>query len=175
MDETMIQPCTGCGRLILLHRIANLVVKADPAPLTDVGDILKLIAGPNPPSLWAVETNQAGQPNRLRGARPGETGVVPEHRCTNRGTSNAVMASLPASKPNGATPGPKEPPAGRTTPSSAPQGLTVDDAARQASDAPACDRCGKPCADGTYAAVQLGDIYMWAQHLADYCNPSDAS
>jgi len=166
-EGKVIEPCKGCGSLILLHRIANLVVKADPAPLTDVGDILKLIAGPNPPSLWAVETNQAGQPNRLRGARPGETGVVPEHRCTRVGgqASPPVAPSRPAaqaqtapelSEAESVVGGPARPGDASTPPFSATRRTN-----------PVCDGCFRPCEPGTYASVELGDILQWAHHVTE--------
>lgn len=172
----MIQPCTGCGRLILLHRIANLVVKADPAPLIDVGDILKLIAGPNPPSLWAVEYDKAGRPNRLRGARPGEKPVVPEHRCVRVGgqASPPVAPSRPAapaqtapelSEAESVVGGPARPgdassapfdPSRRSHPCPAERGPAV-----------LCDNCERPVILGgpeEYVAIELGATVMWAAH-----------
>jgi hypothetical protein len=162
----MIQPCTGCGRLVLLHRIANLVVKADPAPLTDVGDILKLIAGPNPPSLWAVERNQWDVPTRLRGARPGEKPVVPEHRCIRVGgsTSPPVASPRPVAAPQ-ASPGLSEAESVLGGPS------RPGDASSAPFDQPLrphpCDACSKPVILGgpeEYAAIELGATAVWAVH-----------
>lgn len=164
----MIQPCPGCGRLILIHRILpTLVVKADPAPLTDVGDILKLIADPNPPSLWVVETNQAGQPNRLRGARPGEKPVVPEHRCIRVGGPNPIGPTAP-SRPVAAP---------QASPELSEAESVLGGPARpgDASTAPfdhsrpahPCDACGRPVildGVGEYAAIELGATVVWAVH-----------
>lgn len=33
---------------------------------------------------------------------------------------------------------------------------------------PRCSGCGKPCEDGTYASVALGDLVLWAEHV-DRC------
>lgn len=32
---------------------------------------------------------------------------------------------------------------------------------------PRCNRCSQPMADGTYAAVEVGDLLVWAEHLTD--------
>jgi len=163
----MIQPCTGCGRLILLHRIANLTVKADPASLTDVGDILKLITGPNPPSLWMVEHNRQGQPVRLRGARPGETGVVPEHRCTRVGGPNPIPPAVP-SRPVAA---PQASPELSEAESVVGGPARPGDASTAPFDRPLrshpCDTCSEPVILGgpeEHAAIELGATVIWAQH-----------
>jgi len=164
----MIQPCAGCGRLILLHRIANLTVKADPAPLTDVGDILKLIAGPNPPSLWAVEYDKAGRPNRLRGARPGETPVVPEHRCLRVGGQGKPTLSAPPSR---SVVAPQASPELSEAESVVGGPARPGDASAAPFDRPLrphpCDTCSEPVVLGgpeEYAAIELGATVIWAQH-----------
>jgi len=166
----MIQPCTGCGRPVLVHKIANLTVKCDPAPLTNVGDIVKLLTLPDPPALWVVEWNQHGQPVKLRGARPGEAGPVPEHRCVRVSGSRIVSAAKET------TPDPKGPQTGvqsladPSTPSSAPwtdhSGAPV--AASRRSE-PRCNSCSQSCADGTYASISVGELTVWAQHVVGPC------
>lgn len=32
---------------------------------------------------------------------------------------------------------------------------------------PCCDACGQPCADGTYASIQVGELTVWAQHVQE--------
>lgn len=171
----MIEMCTGCGRPILVHKIANLTVKCEPTPLTDVGDIVKLLTSPNPPSLWMVERNQQGQPVRLRGARRGERGPVPEHRCTRVSGSQGPPSVLGGpDAPKGRETG-VQGVAAPSTPSSAPWTArsSAPSAVSHRSEGPRCDRCSKPCADGTYASIALGELTVWAQHVReDVCTPA---
>lgn len=183
-----IEPCVGCGRMILTERMAGLTIKCDPTPLTDVGDIVRLLTHPNPPSLWVVEKNQQGQPVRLRGARPGELGPVPEHRCQER-FSGSLPASPGGRRPESPVTPPKAlqgPPAAPSTPSSAPRrerssaqpvGSALSERLNRVGEGPVCpaergpavlcDGCSQPCADGTYASVQLGELTIWAQHVTE--------
>jgi hypothetical protein len=39
--------------------------------------------------------------------------------------------------------------------------------ARTGRSTPVCDECGKPCADGTYASIELGDLLVWAAHVSE--------
>lgn len=160
-----IEPCIGCGRIILQHRIANLVVKCEPTPIANVGDIVKLLSAPNPPGLWMVERNQAGQPSRLRGARAGELGVVPEHHCAAAtrvsdrkppaGHPQPAQASPSISEAESVLGGPARPGDASTAPFSTSRRINT----------PRCDGCSRPCADGTYASIQLGDLTVWAHHV----------
>lgn len=36
---------------------------------------------------------------------------------------------------------------------------------------PKCSGCGRPCADGTYSAIHLGELLVWAEHLDGECTP----
>lgn len=159
-----LAPCPGCGRMVLIHSIANLTVKCDPTPLADVGEIVRLLTSPNPPSLWMVERNQQGQPTRLRGARPGEPGPVREHRCTAAG---ALSSPSPVSAPPKAAPRPAESRVAPRTPSSARP--TAPSGARGAvSRTSECSLCGHPIrlADvETYAMIELGAAVIDAFHV----------
>jgi len=184
----MIEPCPGCGRMVLVGKIANLVVKCDPTPLTDVGDIVRLLTSPNPPSLWMVERNQQGQPSGLRGARPGEPGPVREHRCTRVSGDGPLPRVLgdpmpPKGRETGVQPSRAEPSeaqrflADLSTPFSAAP--TAPSSARyagtrltDAGEGPVCDGCSRPMADGTYASIEVGDLVVWAQHV-ERCPTSD--
>ena len=163
-----LEPCIGCGRMVLIHRVANLTVKCDPTPLTDVGEIVRLLTSPNPPSLWMVERNQQGQPVRLRGARPGEAGPVREHRCTPVSRPNPAPSVVAPPK------GPSSPPERRVAPSTpssvrptARSGAPAAASPRSDGGGPRCDECGIIMGEGDYVAVQLGEIYVWAQHLTN--------
>lgn len=173
-----VEPCRGCGRIILVGKIANLTVKCDPAPLTNVGDIMKLLTSASPtPTLWMVEQNLQGQPIHLRGARPGEAGPVAEHRCTVSAQEALSRPRTPApvSSPQ---PTPQSPPAGRTAPFSGPSAGpssvrgagTLDSkpsgASLRSSDVP-CSVCGNMIhlTDvGTYALIELGAVLIDAFH-----------
>ena len=157
-----LEPCAGCGRHVLIQKIANLTVKCDPTPLTDVGEIVRLLTSPNPPGMWMVDSG------KLRPARPGELGPVREHRCTVN-AQEALSRLRTPSKVSTPQPTPHEPSAGQQTPFSGPS--AANSSARSAgparSDGPRCSACSKPCADGTYASIEVGELVIWAQHLTD--------
>lgn len=172
LEMIKLEACQGCGRHLLVGKIANLDVKCEPTPLIEVGEIIRLLTTPNPPSLWMVERNQQGQPTRLRGARPGETGVVVEHRCTVK-AADAVLK--PSTSAAGETMPPKAP-RPSVARSAASSGHSTDHsgvrgAANQDSSWPACDRCSKPMANGTYASVEIGELTIWAEHVEGECAP----
>lgn len=161
------EPCAGCGRILVVQPVLNLVVKCDPVPLSDVGEIVRLLTSPNPPGLWMVERNEQGHPVRLRGARPGELGPLAEHRCPVNAQEAISRPATPSVVP-GARPTPHEPSAGQQTPSSGPR--TAHSSARSAgprTSNPVCNACARPMADGTYASVSVGEILVWAEHLTD--------
>lgn len=177
MKLIKVEPCRGCGRIILLGKIANLDVKCDPAPLTNVGDIVKLLTSPTPPTLWMVEKNRQGRPMGFRGARPGEAGPVAEHVCTVKAADAVLRPSAPR---GGETVPPKapRPPAARSAASSghstvssgAPGAGTLDSkpsgASLRSSDVP-CSVCGNMIhlTDvGTYALIELGAVLVDAFH-----------
>lgn len=99
--------------------------------------------------------------------------VVPAHGC--KAVTRPLAASQPSPGP-GVRTDPPAPSAGRQTPSSGPQ--TEHSGARTAvkprsETAPRCNRCSRPCADGTYAAIQVGDLYVWAEHVQEEaCTPA---
>lgn len=89
--------------------------------------------------------------------------VVAEHPCA------AVSRPLTPSPGPGDQQTPHEPPAGRTAPSLGPQAADapVRTAEHHRSDAPRCSGCGEPCADGTYASIAVGEMTVWAAHVAE--------
>lgn len=157
-----LKPCPGCGRMMLTQKIANLTVRCEPTPLDGQGVAQELGAGRQ---LWTPEFGPGLIPRRLKAARPGDGKLLREHRCP----VNAQEAlSRPRTTQGGETVPPKapRPPVARSRPSSGP--LTVHSGVRGAGSPrsnPTCDRCGKPCADGTYASIEVGQLPVWAEHV----------
>lgn len=150
-----LKPCRGCGRPLIYHSVANLAVRLEPTPL-DLNGIMGELAASR--SLWMVDEG------KVRPARPGEAGPLKEHRCTATGAPISAPA-VPTPQPT-----PQRPPAGRTTrssgPSAAPSSVRSADSPRS-DGGPRCDECGLIMQDGEYVSVQLGEIYVWAQHLTN--------
>ncbi len=97
--------------------------------------------------------------------------IVASHPC------KAVTRSLTAVPPSGGAGAPGKAPspsAGRTAASSGvSRWLSAQRAAQRRSDGPRCDSCGQPCADGTYASIELGTLTLWAQHVQEGgCTPA---
>jgi hypothetical protein len=174
----MIEMCKGCGRPVLVHRMAGLTVKADLTSLDGAGAVAEIMGGRQ---LWMVERNQQGQPTRLRGARPGEPGPVREHHCrTDARQGGCAAVSGPGTPP--AVPalpkGPQSPSGRRVAPSTRSSGPQTDHSSARPAASPRsdsrshpCDACKKPVLmDGPelYIAMELGATVMWAVH--DECS-----
>ena len=179
-----LEPCRGCGRPLIHHRVANLAVRLEPSPL-DLNGIMGELAASRP--LWMVDEG------KVRPARPGEPGPLREHRCPVSAQTaidsipprRSEPLSRPSSPPQvlGGDRSPKVPqagvqslPAAPSTPSSArpTASSSVPAAGRPPFEvdvgAPRthpCDTCQQPVAldggDG-YMAAQLGATIMWAAH-----------
>lgn len=172
--------CPGCGRLTYTEDLGGVRVKTDTEPLDGAGALTALLGGTG---LYRI-TYLGGRPahhrsaspavlEALRTAEPAERPmVVREHHCRN--------ASVAVSRPSTPTPGPSVqptppgPPVGRTAPFSGPQaGPSSVPAAEQprseppapAPDGPRCSACSQPCSDGTYAAIEVGELTVWAMHV----------
>lgn len=159
-----VEPCRGCGRSLLIHPVANLVVRLEIEPLTADEAMQALLGGKN---LWRVtQTSVSGvrpaELTALRTAEPGERPhVCQEHRCA------AVSRPNPPSRVPSGQRTPHRPPAGRATRSSGPSAApsSARSAGRPRSEP--CDVCRKPVIlDGPelYIAVELGATVMWAIH-----------
>lgn len=158
-----IEPCLGCGRGVLIHKIANLAVKCDPSPLDGVGVAREIVAGR---SLWTPVFGPGLIPKELKPGRPGDTKLLAEHRCTRvSGASAPATPSRPVVAPQ-ASPtlseaesvlgGPARPGDASTAPFSSSRRTN-----------PCCDGCSEPMADGTYASIELGSLVVWAQHVTE--------
>lgn len=158
-----LEPCIGCGRMVLIHSIANLTVKCEPTPLDGQGVAQEIGAGRQ---IWTPEFGPGLIPKGLRGARPGDAKLLREHRCaavSRPGTPSAVPA------PPKAAPRPAQRRVAPSTPSSGPS--TDHSGARRAasprSETPVCSACSQPCQDGTYASIEVGELLVWAQHVEE--------
>jgi hypothetical protein len=190
-DEPLsVAECPRCGDRVLRQKVGGIETKASLTPITNpMGDTGR---------VYRVLFDDSGRPRTFRPAYPTELVsfvtapvgdkpyLVRQHPCT------AVSRPLTPSPASGTT-GPKAGPetgvqslAGRTTPS--PERSTDSPAATAAgtrasrrpekapvrpspglASLPRCSACGKPCEDGTYASVALGDLVLWAEHVAGGC------
>lgn len=179
-DEPLsLAECPKCGERVLRVKVGGIETKANLLPITNpVGETGR---------VYRVLFADDGRPRTLRPAYPAElvafvtspVGDRPyltrEHPCT------AVSRPLTPSPASGTGDPGKGPQTGvqrfladLSTPS--PDRPTDPSGARSAvqrrSDglaaAPRCSACGKPCEDGTYASVALGDLVLWAEHV-DRC------
>lgn len=176
-----VNPCRGCGRLLYEYKIANLDVRVETVPL-DAGQAVDALVGGTP--LWRV-TFLGKRPGNLgsaspavlaalRNAEPAERPVVVrEHRCRadealQRGCTAADALSRPPVAPT-VQPAPPEPPAGQQTPFSGPSAApsSASSAVTPVSDVrgPRCGRCKVNMQQGEYAAIEIGEILVWAEHL----------
>lgn len=181
-----VEPCKGCGGVLLVDRFMGLTVRCEATPLDAQAAGAALLAGQELHRVLYL----GGRPSSFSSASPAVLGalrgepserpmVVVTHRCT----AGATGARLTASQEVGGTQAPKapqSPPAGRGTPFSghSSPSSTAHTAAKhpsktripptfvdgQSIQGPRCSGCGQPCADGTYASIELGDILIWAIH-----------
>lgn len=182
IEMIKVEPCKGCGGVLLVDRFMGVTVRCDPTPLDAQAAGQALLAALPLHRVYAL----GGRPSSFGSASPAVLGalrtepserpiVVPEHRCTKAGTTNALSGPVSASEvvdPKGVHAAPLSPsqplPAGRTTPSSGlPSPAPAKNVGQRASDpsGPRCSGCGEPCADGTYASIELGKILVWAHHV----------
>lgn len=164
----MIEMCVGCGRPILVHRMLGVVVKCEPTPLAGPEAVGEILAGRQ---LWTVDL-VGGKPHGLKPAQPGEHKPLREHHCPN-GSRGPVTASQEHAGPV-AQPQPPKAPAAPWRASSGPsRPARAGGVARPTFEArrtgPSCSACGRPCSDGTYASVEVGDLVVWAQHVIGPC------
>lgn len=161
-----LEPCAGCGRICLTHPIANLVVKCDPAALDGQGVAQELTAGRQ---IWTPEFGPGLIPQRLRGARPGDTRLLREHHCMAAGALHRPSPVLgDTSAPKGRETGaqslaaPSTPSVVRPTEHSSASG-----AVPRRSEEAGCSFCGQPLGEdgaGTYVIMQLGATVVDAFH-----------
>lgn len=169
-----VEPCKGCGGALLVDRFMGLTVRCEVTPLDAQAAGAALLAGRELHRVMYL----GGRPSSFSSASPAVLGalraepserpmVVVTHRCPSGATrppeslAAPSAASTPKEAPAGPPVAPGTPSWGRSTEaSSAPRAATlVSDPS-----GPRCSGCGDPCADGTYASIELGDILIWAIH-----------
>lgn len=166
--------CTRCSKIIYLVEEVGLRWTADLEPLDAQEAVSALVSGRQVYRVTQpgtrLSTARPGVLKALREAEPSERPiVVGSHPCP----EGAARPLTPvqgggeglAPKASGRPPvPPSRPSLGLPT-----GGSTVKSADRRGTEtlrgAPKCDTCGQPCEDGTYGAIQLGDLYVWAQHV----------
>lgn len=176
--------CPRCGRTPMLGETGGVRVALDPAPLDAQTAIGAFVEGRG---IWSTNGRTA-RPEREPLKLVGRAWLVAEHPCPNVNVKpKPVEAPLTASQSSGG-PGaqrdPQRPPAGQQTPfsgpSAAPSSVTSAEHPRSepfsidwskvgepAPAGPRCSGCGKPCADGTYASIEIGELTIWAMHVTD--------
>lgn len=167
-----VEPCRGCGRILMIHPVANLTVRLESEPLDAQGAATALVAGRN---LWRVTATSAkgvrpAELSALRTAEPGERPyVVQEHRCTAAGAPHTPSPVLgDPSLPKGPEAGVQSlSPVGLSIPSSEP---SPEDSSAPAADrlpTEVCSVCRKPLDPsdaGNYVALQLGATVVDSFH-----------
>lgn len=170
-----VEPCKGCGRILFTEKVAGLTTRCETVPLEADGAVQALVGGK---TLHRV-TFLGGRPSVFSSASPAVLGklrnepverpyVVEEHRCTVEAARTRLAAEQGAGGPGAAVVPPKAPVA-PSRPSSGPSGPDlVESAGSQGSDdGPRCDECGLIMGAGDYVSVQIGEVYVWASHIAN--------
>lgn len=178
-----MEPCKGCGALVLMGELhPGVTLKVEPARI-NAQTLGATLLGGQTDECWTIRHDPAG---RMVGFTPADfatvgalNGPTPPHAVRRHSCPKALSGDLTASQRSEAPrvlPTAPEPPAARTIPSVGPS--TDSGSARRAetpaSDpyaqggGPRCAECSKPCADGTYAAIELGELLVYAAHV-DQC------
>lgn len=172
--------CPACRTVVYRVKVGGIEYTANLSPLDAQKAVGEVLAGRR---LYRI-TFVGGKPSGMRPADNRHLAalssaepplVVSEHPCA------AVSRPLTPTPGPSVQEDPPEPSAGRTAPFSGPQAgpSSVPSAEPRRSDgilrAPSgssggiqCSGCGQPCADGTYAAIELGELVLWAWHV-DSC------
>lgn len=164
-----------CGRLTYVDDLGGTAIRTDTEPLEADEAVQALLGGADLYRVFFL----GGRPNRYGSTTPEVLAklrtepserplVVRAHRCTAVSRPNT-----PSPVPSG-QPVPPSPSAGHTeTPSPGPQtepspAPGARPTGTRSDRRPTCSGCGRPCADGTYASIALGELVVWAQHV-DTC------
>lgn len=166
-----VEPCKGCGGVILVDDFMGLRIRCEAAPVDAQTAGSALLAGQSlyrvhylggrPSSFGSASTAVLGALRSEPSERPM---VVVQHRCKAEATGAPLRASEPVHVPEE----PKCPKGRENAAQGAARGRSVEPVTRRRSNEPVCDGCGQPCADGTYASIALGDLIEWAHHV-DSC------
>lgn len=176
-----VEPCKGCGGVLLVDRFMGVTVRCEATPLDAQAAGRTLLAGQ---TLYWVRYS-SGRPSSFGSATPTVLGalrrepserpvVVGQHRCAKNASTAPVSVSQDGGEA-GAPKAPRRPPVAPSRPFSGhstatPTAPTAETPASEtpADASPRCSGCGHPCADGTYASIELGDILVWVHHT-EHC------
>lgn len=175
-----VEPCKGCGAQLMVDRFMGVTVRCDPTPLDAQTAIQAVLAsqtlyrvhalGGRPSSFGSASHDVLRALKTEPSSRPV---VVPEHRCTPNGykapqtPSQAVGGTGAPVNPPKAPVGPSAPSSGSSRPTSSALETAHTAATPDSRPQPRCYTCGEPCEDGTFAAIELGDILVWATHVEE--------
>lgn len=179
-DEPLtLAVCPSCSTVVYRWKVGGIEWTADLTAVDAQKALRARLAGHR---LYRIRF-MGGRP---LGARPADTRILSALATAPPEERPHVVAAHPCtavSRPIDTTPGPSvqgtppKPPAGRTAPFPGPQGApsSVRGAGPTRSDGPECSECGLPCADGTYASVDIGDLTLWAAHVVGNCTEDGRS
>jgi hypothetical protein len=169
------EPCKGCGRILFTEKAAGLTTRCETVPLEADGAVQALVGGKKLHRVMFL----SGRPSVFSAASPAVLGklrtepgerpyVVEEHRCTVE-AARARLAAEQSAVGSGAPVVPPKASAAPSRPSSALSGPDpVASAETQGSDdGPRCDDCGLIMGQGDYVSVQIGEVIVWASHVAN--------
>lgn len=188
-----IGTCPRCGRHPWMADLgAGVTLAVDPERL-EMGGVIQAAMGGI--GIWALGPDGSLKPVRERGAARCRTEhLVAEHSCGAPAASVRAfserkapeVAEVPKGRPAGVqTPSwapqtessgarsaeqpPSEPLTAPLAASHPVPGTRAPRGSGRPGDGrtglPVCSACSTPCADGTYASIQVGELYVWAQHL----------
>lgn len=174
VDEPMnLAQCPRCRIPVHRWKVGGIEYTADLTALDGPGATAAVLGGRKLYRITLVGGTRNIRPAyttelaALSGAEPPT--IVGGHPCKALTRPLTAPQQSGGATPRGKAPGPA---AGRTAPSPdrSRRGSGVPTADRSRSEArtgPRCNRCSRPMADGTYAAIELGDLLVWAEHLTD--------
>lgn len=167
------------AKLAQCLRCKGVIYRADEVGLVWTADLNTLDAQTALQALMGGRQVYVVDAQKLRTARPADLSrlrepnppmVVASHPCP-AGASKVLEAAVTPPEGVGEGRGPKEPARPSAVPSRRPLGPSTEPSGARTAvkprSEPTCDGCGKPCADGTYASVELGDLLVWAHHVED--------
>lgn len=175
-----MEPCKGCGGLVLMGELhPGVTLKVEPARINaqTLGALLML---GETDLCWTIRLDPQ---QRMVGFTPASfhtvrelSGPTPPHAVRRHSCPKALSGDLTASQRSEAPrvpPTAPEPPADRTIPSVGPSTDSSTPGSARRAETPAfdqgggprCAECSKPCADGTYGAIHLGELLVYAAHV----------
>lgn len=183
IEMIKMEPCKGCGGLVLMGDLApGVTLKVDPARINAQTLGARLMLGETD-QLWTIRYDTAA---RMVGFSPADftsvgalSSPTPPHVVSRHSCPKARSGDLTASQRSEAPRVPSSAPglpAAPSTPSVEPSTESSTRASARRAVIPASDRfaqgggprcaeCSEPMADGTYFAIELGELMQYAAHV----------